>query len=116
MRTGRHSFLSTLAGPQDLGSGPAFWSVFAVAALALLAFPLVGSRFHLSNLANFFVYVPMGLGLGLLWGYGGILSFGQGAFFGIAGQMAEAINRRMDQRLPIPEVRSQSNKCRMNHV
>jgi branched-chain amino acid transport system permease protein len=27
----------------------------------------------------------MGLGLGLLWGYGGVLSFGQGAFFGIAG-------------------------------
>jgi ABC-type branched-subunit amino acid transport system permease subunit len=85
MRTGRHSFLSALAGPQDLGGGPAFWTVFAVAALALLAFPVVGSRFHLSNLANFFVYVPMGLGLGLLWGYGGILSFGQGAFFGIAG-------------------------------
>ena len=27
----------------------------------------------------------MALGLGLVWGYGGILSFGQTTFFGLAG-------------------------------
>jgi ABC-type branched-subunit amino acid transport system permease subunit len=76
---------AALNGPQDLGRGPGFWVAFGVLTLGLLGFPLVGSTFHISNLANFFLYVPMGLGLGLLWGYGGVLSFGQGAFFGIAG-------------------------------
>lgn len=74
-----------LNGPQELGHGPIFWTLFGVAALGLLAYPSVGSVFALSNLANFCLYVPMGLGLGLLWGYNGVLSFGQGAFFGLAG-------------------------------
>jgi urea transport system permease protein len=81
----RRGFWSTLSGPQDLGTGLGFWVAFAIVALGLLAFPLFGSPFYLSNLAVFFIYVPMGLGLCLLWGYGGILSFGQAAFFGIAG-------------------------------
>jgi ABC-type branched-subunit amino acid transport system permease subunit len=76
-----------LNGPAELGRGPVFWALFAVAAAALLAYPLVGSVFAMSNFANFALYVPMGLGLGLLWGYGGVLSFGQAAFFGIAGYL-----------------------------
>ncbi|BDG02493.1 ABC transporter permease subunit [Anaeromyxobacter oryzae] len=84
---GRSGIGSRLNGPQDLGRGGAFWIVFAVVAAGLLAFPIGGSPFLLSNLANFFVYVPMGLGLALLWGYGGILSFGQGAFFGMSGYL-----------------------------
>lgn len=74
-----------LNGPQELGHGPIFWTVFSLAAVGLLGYPSVGSVFALSNLANFCLYVPMGLGLGFLWGYNGVLSFGQGAFFGIAG-------------------------------
>jgi branched-chain amino acid transport system permease protein len=74
-----------LAGPQDIGHGRTFWSAFVVVVLALLAFPLVGSVFALSNLASFFLYVPMGIGLALLWGYNGVLSFGQAAFFAVAG-------------------------------
>jgi len=31
------------------------------------------------------VWVFMALGLSLIWGYSGILSFGQTAFFGLAG-------------------------------
>jgi branched-chain amino acid transport system permease protein len=75
----------TLAGPQEIGHGLPFWVVVVAAMLALLAFPLAGSQFALSNLANFCLYVPMGLGLALLWGYAGVLSFGQGAFFAVAG-------------------------------
>ena len=76
---------SKLNGPQELGHGPIFWSLLGCFAVALLGYALVGSVFSLSNLSIFFAYVPMGLGLGLLWGYGGVLSFGQAAFFGIAG-------------------------------
>jgi len=82
---GHRGFWSTLGGRQDLGSGPGFWVAFAIVARRLLVSPLFGSPFYLSNLAVFFIYVPMGLGLCLLWGYAGILSFGQAAFFGIAG-------------------------------
>lgn len=74
-----------LNGPQELGHGPIFWILFCLFALVLFGYAFVGSAFSLSNLAIFFAYVPMGLGLGLLWGYGGVLSFGQAAFFGIAG-------------------------------
>jgi ABC-type branched-subunit amino acid transport system permease subunit len=74
-----------LNGPQEIGRGRVFWCLFAIVVLALLAYPLFGSVFALSNLANFCLYIPMGLGLALLWGYNGVLSFGQGAFFAIAG-------------------------------
>jgi branched-chain amino acid transport system permease protein len=74
-----------LNGPQELGHGPFFWACFAVVTLAAIAYPSFGSVFALSNLAYFCLYIPMGLSLALLWGYNGVLSFGQGAFFGIAG-------------------------------
>lgn len=79
------SLWRVLNGPQELGRGPVFWCLFAVVALGLLAYPSLASVFTLSNLANFCLYVPMGLGLALLWGYNGVLSFGQSAFFAISG-------------------------------
>jgi ABC-type branched-subunit amino acid transport system permease subunit len=74
-----------LNGAQELGQGPIFWTLFVLLSLALLVYGFVGSIFSLSNLANFFAYVPMALGLCFLWGYSGVLSFGQAAFFGIGG-------------------------------
>jgi branched-chain amino acid transport system permease protein len=74
-----------LAGPQEIGHGPLFWTGFVIIIAALLGFPAVGSTFALSNFASFCVYVPMGIGLALLWGYNGVLSFGQAAFFAVAG-------------------------------
>ncbi len=85
MTTRWRTLRDTLNGPQDLGRSPGFWAVFVAVALGLLLYPAAGSSFGLSSLASFLLYVPMALGLGLLWGYGGILSFGQSAFFGIAG-------------------------------
>ncbi len=74
-----------LSGPQELGHGPVFWVCFVLLTAAAVAYPSFGSVFDLSNLASFCLYVPMGLGLALLWGYNGVLSFGQSAFFAIAG-------------------------------
>ncbi|WGS18697.1 MULTISPECIES: ABC transporter permease [unclassified Bradyrhizobium] len=74
-----------LNGPQELGHGPAFWTCFVAVTVIALAYPTFGSAFGLSNIANFCLYVPMALGLSLLWGYNGVLSFGQSAFFVIAG-------------------------------
>lgn len=74
-----------LTGPQEIGHGSLFWVGFIIIVVALLGFPAVGSTFTLSNFASFCVYVPMGIGLALLWGYNGVLSFGQAAFFAVAG-------------------------------
>ena len=59
--------------------------VFGLALAILIVFPAFASRFLISNMVLFFLFVPMSLGLCLLWGRCGVLSFGQVAFFGIAG-------------------------------
>ena len=45
------------------------------------------SEFDATNIAYYLLNIPMALGLCLLWGYCGILSFGQVAYFGIAGYL-----------------------------
>lgn len=77
--------LSLLNGPHDLGRGRIFWMAMTLLAAGFLAYPAVASSFAASNVAFYLLNIPMALGLSLLWGYGGVLSFGQVAFFGIAG-------------------------------
>jgi len=79
------ALMSLLQGPQTLGRGPAFWIVFGVLLAAAAPLPAFTSAFTVTNVAYFLVWVFMALGLSLLWGYTGILSFGQTAFFGLAG-------------------------------
>lgn len=74
-----------LEGPQTVGRGPAFWGLFALVLAAALAYPLFSDGYTVGNTVYFFVWVFIALSLCLIWGYGGSLSFGQTAFFGIAG-------------------------------
>jgi urea transport system permease protein len=71
--------------------GLAFW---AVGAILLLVMPLLNilppeeSWFHLSDFSlnrfgKFLAFGILALGLDLIWGYTGILSLGQGVFFGL---------------------------------
>ena len=78
-------WLALLDGPQTLGRGPAFWFVFALIVVATGLLPAFVDAFAITNLTYFLVWVFMALGLSLIWGYAGILSFGQTAFFGLAG-------------------------------
>lgn len=78
-------FLRRLEGPQTVGRGRAFWTVFAIVLAGACAYPLVADGYTVGNTAYFFVWVFIALSLCLIWGYGGSLSFGQTAFFGIAG-------------------------------
>jgi len=78
-------FLRRLEGPQTVGHGRAFWTVFAIVLAGACAYPLVADGYTVGNTAYFFVWVFIALSLCLIWGYGGSLSFGQTAFFGIAG-------------------------------
>lgn len=79
------SVLKLLEGPQTLGKGPGFWSGCAIVLALACAYPLFADGYDVGNNVYFFNWVFMALGLSLIWGYGGALSFGQTAFFGVAG-------------------------------
>ncbi|WP_376772184.1 branched-chain amino acid ABC transporter permease [Phyllobacterium trifolii] len=79
------SILTLLEGPQTLGRGRRFWAGFALVVAAASAYPLFADGYDVGNNVYFFNWIFMALGLCLIWGYGGSLSFGQTAFFGIAG-------------------------------
>jgi len=53
--------------------------------IALLIIPLFFDIYYLNNISYFMLWTFISLGLALIWGMGGILSFGQTAFFGLAG-------------------------------
>ncbi|MGA7806904.1 branched-chain amino acid ABC transporter permease [Bradyrhizobium sp.] len=79
------ALLGRLEGPQTVGRGPAFWTLFAIVLAFACAYPLFADGYTVGNTVYFFVWVFIALSLCLIWGYGGALSFGQTAFFGIAG-------------------------------
>jgi len=77
--------LKRLNGPQTLGNGRGFWVCACLALLAALIYPVFADPYDVGNFAYFLIWVFMALGLCLMWGYGGMLSFGQTFFFGIGG-------------------------------
>ncbi|HEX4340388.1 MAG TPA: urea ABC transporter permease subunit UrtC [Polyangiaceae bacterium] len=59
---------------------------FLVLAVVLLAiFPIFLDVFRLNLIGKYLTYAFVAVGLVLCWGYGGILSLGQGVFFGLGG-------------------------------
>ncbi|OZI69298.1 urea ABC transporter permease subunit UrtC [Bordetella genomosp. 1] len=56
-----------------------------LAGLIFVVFPLVLDVFRLNLVGKYLTYAFVALGLVLCWGYGGILSLGQGVFFGLGG-------------------------------
>ncbi|MFF5218073.1 urea ABC transporter permease subunit UrtC [Micromonospora sp. NPDC000442] len=55
------------------------------AALLFAVAPLVLSDFRLSLLAKYLCVAMVAVGIGLAWGRGGMLTLGQGVFFGLGG-------------------------------
>ena len=78
-------WLGRLEGPQTVGRGPAFWSAFALAVGGAVLYPQFSDAWTVGNSAYFLVWTFMAMGLCIVWGYAGALSFGQTAFFGLAG-------------------------------
>lgn len=60
-------------------------SFLILAALLLALFPLGLDTFRLNLVGKYLTYAFVTLGLVMCWGYGGILSLGQGVFFGLGG-------------------------------
>jgi len=64
------------------------WTGFAAAALVLFGLaPLLLSGFRLGLLAQFLCYAIVAVGIGLAWGRGGMLTLGQGVFFGMGAYL-----------------------------
>jgi urea transport system permease protein len=53
--------------------------------LLIFVLPSFVSEFRLNLLGKLFAFAIIAIGLDLLWGYGGMLSLGQGVFFGLGG-------------------------------
>lgn len=56
-----------------------------VAILLVVIFPLLLDGFRLNLVGKYLTYAFVAVGLVLCWGYGGILSLGQGVFFALGG-------------------------------
>lgn len=56
-----------------------------LAAVIFIVFPLAFDLFRLNLVGKYLTYAFVAVSLVLLWGYGGILSLGQGVFFGLGG-------------------------------
>lgn len=62
------------------------WIGFALlAVLLVIVLPLALDAFRLNLVGKYLAYAFVALGLVLCWGYGGVLSLGQGVFFGLGG-------------------------------
>ncbi|OZI26318.1 urea ABC transporter permease subunit UrtC [Bordetella genomosp. 9] len=68
-----------------LGGRQGLVGLAVLAALIFIVFPLALDGFRLNLVGKYLTYAFVALGLVLCWGYGGILSLGQGVFFGIGG-------------------------------
>ncbi len=60
-------------------------SMLLLAALIFVVLPLSMDIFRLNLVGKYLCYAFAAAGLVLMWGYGGILSLGQGIFFGLGG-------------------------------
>lgn len=59
--------------------------VFGLLILFLAIYPTFGTGFGVLNVAYFMSMIFLSISVALIWGFAGILSFGQTAFFGLAG-------------------------------
>src|ERR1700736_4103100 len=59
--------------------------ILVLAVLLVVILPLCLDIFRLNLVAKYLTYAFVALGLVICWGYGGILSLGQGVFFGLGG-------------------------------
>src|SRR5882757_5618932 len=59
--------------------------ILALAVILVVILPLCLDVFRLNLVAKYLTYAFVALGLVVCWGYCGILSLGQGVFFGLGG-------------------------------
>ncbi|HEY3698161.1 MAG TPA: urea ABC transporter permease subunit UrtC [Spongiibacteraceae bacterium] len=68
-----------------LGGNDGIVGLLILAAIIFVIMPLTVDAFRLNLIGKYLTYAFVAVGLVLCWGYGGILSLGQGIFFGLGG-------------------------------
>ncbi|HVY08425.1 MAG TPA: urea ABC transporter permease subunit UrtC [Burkholderiales bacterium] len=68
-----------------LGGKQGMMGLVVLCALLFVVLPLTFDLFRLNLIGKYLSYAFVAVGLVLCWGYGGILSLGQGVFFGLGG-------------------------------
>lgn len=76
------------------------WAVYGAGGLVCLALPLVTGRLVTELLSTYLTFALVALSLDLIWGYTGILSIGQFAFFGIGAYAAALITKHFAETGP----------------
>jgi urea transport system permease protein len=62
-------------------------SVGIVVLVFLVIFPFIAGDFRIEMMGKFIVFIIFAISLDLVWGYTGLLSLGQGVFFGLGGYL-----------------------------
>src|ERR1700733_6114428 len=68
-----------------LGGGTGTLGLAILCGFLFIVFPLTLDQFRLSMMSKYLSYAFVAVGLVLCWGNGGILSLGQGVFWGLGG-------------------------------
>jgi urea transport system permease protein len=69
----------------NISSRAITWGAYAATSVALLALPLLLESFWVGEFGKYLAFGLVAVGIVLCWGYCGILSLGQGIFFGLGG-------------------------------
>jgi len=77
----------SIATPAASGGGWEKYGFLILAVLLLVVLPLSVNIFRLGLAAKYLSLAFCAVGIVLIWGYGGILSLGQGVFFGLGSYM-----------------------------
>ena len=64
---------------------PGVLSIAILSVILLVVFPVALDNFRLNLVGKYLTYAFVAIGLVVLWGWGGVLSLGQGVFFGLGG-------------------------------
>lgn len=71
--------------------------------VALLVLPIISSdRFLIDRFGRYFLFAIFALSVDLIWGYGGMFTFGHAAFFGGGGYIVGMLTTRSGWVLPVP--------------
>jgi urea transport system permease protein len=87
-------------------------SLILISLVLLVVLPLILEPFRLNLLGKYLSYAFVALGLVIVWGHAGVLSLGQGVFFGLGGYMmamflkleaSDAISTKIQSTPGIPD-------------
>lgn len=94
-------FRDRFEGSNTIGNTRGFWIGFIITLIIAFVYPLFVGSYQSGSTALFLVYAILALSLSLVWGYSGVLSFGQVVFFGFAGYTFGIVTINIDSTIGI---------------